>query len=90
MKQPDKKCLASLKARYAKANKAQRGKILDEFVATTGCHRKHASAVLTGKRAWVNHPIRRPRARSTRTKMGAPSRVWPTCSTRSVTGGCVP
>jgi hypothetical protein len=61
VKQPDKKYLASLKARYAKANKEQRGKILDEFVATTGCHRKHASAVLTGKRQRVTHPIRRPR-----------------------------
>ena len=32
-----------------------------EYVATTGCHRKHATAVLGGKRQRVKHPIRRPR-----------------------------
>ena len=61
MNQPDTKSLASLKARYAKASKKQRSQILDEYVATTGCHRKHAIAVLKGKRQRVQHPIRRPR-----------------------------
>jgi hypothetical protein len=28
--------------RYLQANKAEKGRILDEFVAATGCHRKHA------------------------------------------------
>ncbi len=61
MRQPDEKYLNSLRKRYAKATKKQRAKILDEFVATTGYHRKHASAVLTGKRKRAPRPIRRPR-----------------------------
>jgi hypothetical protein len=54
----DAKYLASLKQRYKKA----RSKILDEYVQTTGHHRKHAMAVLSGKRTRVQHPIRRPRS----------------------------
>lgn len=61
MSQPDDKYLASLKKRYAKATKKERSKILDEYVETTGYHRKHASAVLTGKRKRAKRPIRRPR-----------------------------
>src|SRR5512137_99180 len=61
MSPPDDKYLAALKKRYAKATKKERGKILDEYVKTTGCHRKHASAVLSGKRKRVKRPIRRPR-----------------------------
>ena len=63
MSQSDTKYLASLKARYIKATKKERSQILDEYVATTGCHRKHAIAVLKGKRQRVTHPIRRPRRR---------------------------
>jgi hypothetical protein len=61
MSPPDDKYLAALKKRYAKATKKERGKILDEYVKTTGCHRKHAIAVLSGKRKRVKRPIRRPR-----------------------------
>jgi hypothetical protein len=61
MTQKDTKYLASLKARYAKASKKGRSQILDEYVATTGCHRKHAIAVLSGRRQRVKGPIRRPR-----------------------------
>lgn len=60
-KHHDTKYLASLRARYAKASKPERSKILDEYVATTGCHRKHAIAVLRGKRQRVRGPIHRPR-----------------------------
>jgi hypothetical protein len=59
--QPNDEYLVSLKKRYAKATKKERGKILDEYVKTTACHRKHASAVLSGKRKRVKRPIRRPR-----------------------------
>ena len=60
---PNVKFLAQLRKRYAKATKKQRMVILDEFVATAGYHRKHASALLSGKRQWRNptQPIRRPR-----------------------------
>ena len=40
------KYLNSLKKRYAKASKKERGQILDEYVQTTGCHRKYAAVVL--------------------------------------------
>lgn len=61
MSPPNDKYLASLKKRYARATKKQRGQILDEYVATTHCHRKHAMAVLSGKRQRVKRPIHRPR-----------------------------
>lgn len=32
--------------RYRQANKAEKGRILDEFVLNTGCHRKHAIRLL--------------------------------------------
>jgi hypothetical protein len=60
---PNAKFLARLRKRYAQATKKQRMDMLDEFVATTGYHRKHASALLAGKRQWRNpdQPIRRAR-----------------------------
>ncbi len=60
---PDAKFLARLQKRYAKASKKKRMEMLDEFVATTGYHRKHASALLSGQRSWRDptQPIRRPR-----------------------------
>jgi len=63
MSQSDAKYLASLKTRYTKATKKERSRILDEYVATTGCHRKHAIAVLNGKRRRVTHAIHRPHRR---------------------------
>ena len=38
-------------ARYRGASRSERQKILDEFVALTGCHRKHAIRVLNCERA---------------------------------------
>ncbi len=57
--------LFQLRARYRKARKKDRGKILDELVATTGYHRKHAIALLRGTRCHRNPktPIRRLRRR---------------------------
>jgi hypothetical protein len=55
------KYLDSLKKRYAKASKKERGKILDEYVQTTGYHRKHAIAILSGQYQLAPRPIRRPR-----------------------------
>jgi len=57
----DAKYPAALKKRYKKARKKERGKILDEYVQTTGHHRKYAIAVLSGKRVRVARPIHRPR-----------------------------
>jgi hypothetical protein len=58
--------LNKLRDRYRKARKKQRGRILDEFVATTGYHRKHAIALLRGKRRHRDPriPLRHPRRRT--------------------------
>jgi hypothetical protein len=61
MSRRDDKYLKQLQARYRKASKKERTAILDEFVKTTGYHRKHAIAVLNGRRERVQGPIRRPR-----------------------------
>lgn len=60
---PSRTFLARLSKRYAKARKKDQTAILDEFVATTGYHRKHAIALLTGKRHWRDpaQPIHRQR-----------------------------
>lgn len=49
---PDRKYLARLCKRYGKARKKEQSAILDEFVATTGYHRKHAVELLSGRRHW--------------------------------------
>ena len=38
--------IVAIRPRYLKANKADKAQILDEFVATTGCHRQYAIRVL--------------------------------------------
>lgn len=60
---PSEQYLTKLRERYRQATKKQRGRILDEFVETTGYHRKHAIALLRDKRHHRNPhvPIRRPR-----------------------------
>ena len=57
--------LHQLRQRYRKATKKQPGRILDEFVETTGYHRKHAIALLRGRRQHRNRqvPIRHSRQR---------------------------
>jgi hypothetical protein len=47
---PSEQYLTKLRDRYRESTKKQRGKILDEFVQTTGYHRKHAIALLRGRR----------------------------------------
>jgi hypothetical protein len=61
MSRTDDKYLKQLQARYRKASKKEKSRILDEFVKTTGYHRKHATAVLNDRRKGVKGPIRRPR-----------------------------
>jgi hypothetical protein len=63
MSRTDDKYLKQLQIRYRKASKKERTAILDEFVKTTGYHRKHATAVLNGRRDRVQGPIRRPRGK---------------------------
>ena len=40
--------VAAIAGRYAQGDRAERGRILDEFVAVTGFHRKHAMRLLPG------------------------------------------
>ena len=40
--------VAAVIERYRKGKRAEKGRILDEFVAVTGFHRKHAMRVLRG------------------------------------------
>jgi len=61
MSQRDDTYLKQLRTRYRRANKKEKTVILDEYVKTTGYHRKHAIAVLNGRRERVQAPIRRPR-----------------------------
>ena len=61
MSQADEKYLARLRTRYRRANRKERSAILDEYVKTTGYHRKYAIGVLNGKRKRAQHPVRRPR-----------------------------
>jgi len=61
MSRTDDRYLKQLQARYRKASKNEKTAILDEYVKTTGYHRKHATAVLNGRRERVQGPIRRPR-----------------------------
>ena len=62
MSQTEGKYLESLRKRYAKARKKERGQILDEYVQTTGYHRKYAILVLSRKRVRKTQPVKRPRA----------------------------
>lgn len=64
MSRMDNKYLDQLRTRYLQAGKKERSVILDEFVKTTGYHRKHAIAVLNGRRRRVSGPIRRPRGKT--------------------------
>ena len=50
MSRDDDKYLKLLRSRYRAASKKEKGVILDEFVKTTGYSRKHAIALLNGKR----------------------------------------
>lgn len=59
---PTDEYLKTLKRRYAQAGRAERSRILDEFVATSGYHRKHAIAMLNGQRVRIGYRQRRPRA----------------------------
>ena len=46
-----KELTVAVGARYRGASRSEKQKILDEFVALTGCHRKHAIRVLSCERA---------------------------------------
>jgi hypothetical protein len=47
-KQTRRELLEALRERYRNSSKIDKAKILDEFINTAGCHRKHAIRLLTG------------------------------------------
>ena len=55
--------VAVVSERYGRGNRAERGRILDEFAAVTGMHRKHAMRLLRGgtprRRSGLPRPGRR-------------------------------
>ncbi|MEA3375768.1 MAG: hypothetical protein U9R72_06165 [Chloroflexota bacterium] len=61
MGRTDETYLRLLKERCRKASKKERTAILDEFVKTTGYHRKYATALLNGRRQRSQGPIKRAR-----------------------------
>lgn len=62
MSQSEDRYLESLRKRYAKARKKERGQILDEYVQTTGYHRKYAIVVLSRPGQRKTKPVPRSRA----------------------------
>ena len=47
-KMAKKELLATIQDRYQESGKRDKGRILDEFTAVTGLHRKHAIRLLAG------------------------------------------
>ena len=50
--------ITALSGRYCEAGRIDRGRILDEFVAVTGYHRKHAMRVLRSERTGSRNALR--------------------------------
>src|SRR5215210_3775989 len=50
--------VAAVIGRYGRGGRDEKGRILDEFVAVTGFHRKHAMRVLGGGQAKRPSPLR--------------------------------
>jgi hypothetical protein len=48
--------VAAIAGRYAQGDRAERGRILDEFAAVTGFHRKHAMRL--GKFLFLQRRVR--------------------------------
>ena len=55
--------LAATSERYRSGSRVARGRILDEFTALTGLHRKHAARILRGARSVVDRSRPRPERR---------------------------
>jgi hypothetical protein len=53
----------AIRARYHTASREEKARILDEFVAVTGFHRKHSIRLLKAVDAPVRQSVRRPRLR---------------------------
>jgi len=74
--------LEVLRARYLKANKVEKQKMLDEFTSATGYHRKHAIRVLKNQRQVQNHINRKTKTYKTIYRgevVQALEQIWEIC-----------
>lgn len=60
---PGKAYVKQLSLQYKKAEKNEKRNFLDDFIKTTGYHRKSAIRILSGKYTYTAKPIKRPRKR---------------------------
>jgi hypothetical protein len=60
---PGKAYVKQLSLRYKKAGKKDKRDVLDDFIKTTGYHRKSAIRILSGSYTYTANPIKRPRKR---------------------------
>lgn len=60
---PGKAYIKQLSFQYKKAQKNEKRNVLDEFIKTTGYHRKSAIRILCGNYIYTTKPIKRPRKR---------------------------
>src|SRR5262249_6636876 len=67
---------AVMRARYALADKRERGRLLDEYCRTTGCHRKAAIRRLRASPAPAGRPPGRPCRYLPRALPPIPERAW--------------
>jgi len=80
--------VGQLQARYGRAGKKEKSLILDEVTKTTGYHRKHAMAVLSGRRRRAQGPFQRPRRAPYGAEEGDVSPSWLLSSTTSAQNAC--
>jgi len=71
--------LQAIRPRYLRASKADKGRILDEFVATTGYHRKYAIRLLSHGAPWRPASRRRNSRVYTHAVAQALAEVWEIC-----------
>ena len=69
--------VTALGARYGAASRGEKSRILDEFVATTGYHRKHAVRVLWDGLAWPRAQGAEPKTGSAASYLGRNTRHGP-------------
>lgn len=58
---PGKAYVKQLSLQYKKAGKNEKKNVLDDFIKTTGYHRKSAIRILSGNYTYTTKPIKRPR-----------------------------
>ena len=76
--------IAALSGRYGAAGRIERTRILDEFVAVTGYHRKHAMRVLQSRPMGSRHGPRPSRRIVNRRRIGTPRIASSECLSENI------